>query len=375
MHAILAAKRDPRIDVLRGLALVMIFVDHIPGNQLGFVTLHMFGFADAAELFVLFAGFASMLAYGKVMLRHGFAAGVRRVGLRCLRIYATHVLLLVLTLVVAKAWLRTFHVAPLSVAPLLEAGPAGMLHGLMLHALPPFLDILPLYIVLLAGFPLLFAVMRWRPWLALAGSAALWLAAGLEPRLNLPNWLAPDGWYFDPFAWQLLFVIGAALALHMAGAGGRLAARPWLTALCWAYLALAFVQTFPAESWGLPPIRLFAMAPPDKTHLSVWRVLDILAWMQVVFGSERTRGWARHRLARPLEACGRHSLDVFALGCLLGLLGRLVLRTFGADPLLQAAINVAGIGAMCALAVWLERLGEAARGRPARVIHAPQPRA
>ena len=29
---LVASKRDPRIDVLRGIALVMIFVDHIPGN-------------------------------------------------------------------------------------------------------------------------------------------------------------------------------------------------------------------------------------------------------------------------------------------------------------------------------------------------------
>ena len=84
MDAILHAKRDARIDVLRGLALLMIFVDHIPGNKLGFVTLHVWGFADAAEPFVLFAGFASMLAYGKLMLRQGMAVGTRRVAGRWL---------------------------------------------------------------------------------------------------------------------------------------------------------------------------------------------------------------------------------------------------------------------------------------------------
>lgn len=375
MQAILGAKRDPRIDVLRGLALVMIFVDHIPGNQLGLLTLHAFGFADAAEIFVLFAGFASMLAYGKAILRQGVLAGSRKVGLRCLRIYATHVLLLLLTLMVARAWLRTFHVAPISVAPLLEAGPAGMAHALVLHALPPYLDILPLYIVLLAGFPLLFLVMRARPGLALAGSGALWLASSLWPGLNLPNWLEPGGWYFDPFAWQLLFVIGAALALRMAGAGGRLARRPWLTALCWAYLGLAFLQSFPAESWGLPSVKLFAMAPPDKTHLSAWRVLDILAWVQIVFSAERTRAWAASRLAWPLEACGRHSLDVFALGCLLGLLGRLLLRTFGEDPLLESLVNLFGIGGMVGLALWLEHLARRASAWQGGVSRAPQPRA
>ncbi len=59
-----ASKRDLRVDVLRGISLLMIFIDHIPDNSLGLVTIHNFGFSDAAEVFVLLAGFSSMLAYG-----------------------------------------------------------------------------------------------------------------------------------------------------------------------------------------------------------------------------------------------------------------------------------------------------------------------
>ena len=355
MDAILHAKRDARIDVLRGLALLMIFVDHIPGNKLGFVTLHVWGFADAAELFVLFAGFASMLAYGKLMLRQGIAAGTRRVAGRCLRIYLTHVGLLLVTFVAVRSWTKTFHLAPTLMAPLLDAGWTGLLHGLTLHALPGYLDILPLYVVLLAAFPLLFLAMRWRPWVALSVSGSVWLAALLDHRLNLPNWLDPQGWYLDPFSWQFLFAIGAGLALVMARDGGRLAPRPWLTALCWAYLAFAFLQTFPFGAFGLPSLRLWTMAPMDKTHLTFWRVLDILAWMQVIFSAERTRAWAAARWARALEACGRHSLDIFALGCLLALFARLLYRTFGRDWPMQIGVNLVGLGLMCAVALWLDR--------------------
>jgi hypothetical protein len=49
--------RDLRIDFLRGLALLFIFIDHIPDNGLAHFTLRNFGFADAAEVFVLLAGF------------------------------------------------------------------------------------------------------------------------------------------------------------------------------------------------------------------------------------------------------------------------------------------------------------------------------
>jgi hypothetical protein len=381
MQEILNARRDQRIDVLRGLALIMIFIDHIPGNQLGFLTLHVFGFADAAEIFVLFAGFASMLAYGRVMLREGILAGMRRAWARCGRVYVTHVLLLLSTIAVARAWESSFHVAPLSVAPLLDSGWEAFVHGLMLNALPPYLDILPLYVVLLAGFPLLFLVMRWSRWCALAGAVLLWLAATFEPQLNFPNWLDPAGWYFDPFAWQLLFVLGAALALHMARQGGNLRPSRFLNTLCWLYLALAFVESFPTGAFGLPPIKLIPMPAPDKTHLSILRVLNILAWVQIIFSSERTRRWAGHRLAWALDICGRHSLEVFALGCVLGLLGRLVLHTFGTAIPLQVAINVVGVSAMIALAAWLERGSRhgaragASRLPAGAVSRAPPPRA
>src|ERR1700749_4083008 len=93
-------RRDARVDVLRGVALLMIFIDHVPGNLLSLVTLRNFGFADAAELFVLLAGFASMAAYGRIFARDGIMPGLRRVLVRCLQLYLFQALLLVTLLVV-----------------------------------------------------------------------------------------------------------------------------------------------------------------------------------------------------------------------------------------------------------------------------------
>ena len=100
--------RDSRVDALRGLALLMIFIDHVPGNLLSLVTLRNFGFSDAAELFVLLAGFSSMVAYGGSFDRDGVAVGLRRVLLRCLRIYLFQAMLLLMVLVLVGAWLRPF---------------------------------------------------------------------------------------------------------------------------------------------------------------------------------------------------------------------------------------------------------------------------
>ncbi len=359
--------RDARVDVVRGASLLMIFIDHMPGNPLAWVTLHNFGFCDAAEVFVLLAGVAAMMAYGKVFARDGAGPALRRIVLRCARIYAYQAALLVTTLIVVLTWTEHFGMKPTLVAPLLNAGLPGLARGLMLNALPGYLDILPLYIVLLAIFPLIYLAMRVSVWLGLAGSALVWLAANLDHRLTLPNWLDANGWYFNPFTWQLLFALGSALALAMTAAGGSLPRLRWLTALSVAYLGFAFIQTAPWADWGLPSWRLLAMAPPDKSRLSPLRLLDILALFYLLFSAPAFQRLARHRLTRALEACGKHSLEIFALGCVLALFGRLIFRTWGRGWPLLATVNVTGIVVMCAVALWMEqaRSADVREGVPA----------
>ena len=70
--------RDARVDFFRGLALLFIFIDHIPGNSLAWLTLHNFGFADAGEIFVALAGYAAFLAYARTFEDEGAAAGCIR---------------------------------------------------------------------------------------------------------------------------------------------------------------------------------------------------------------------------------------------------------------------------------------------------------
>src|SRR5258708_3786859 len=179
-----ASKRDPRVDVFRGLALLMIFVDHIPNNTLSLVTIRNFGFSDAAEIFVLLAGFSSMLAYGGVFEREGTNSGLRRIFLRLGRLYLFQVGLLLTTLGVVLIWTTYYQQQPRIVAPILNAPVAGLAHALTLHAVPSYLDILPLYIVLLAAFPLLYVGMRKSLWLTLGVSGAVWLVANLGGNLN-----------------------------------------------------------------------------------------------------------------------------------------------------------------------------------------------
>ena len=349
--------RDARVDVLRGFALLMIFVDHIPRNTPALLTLHNFGFSDAAEIFVLLAGYSSMIAYGGLFQRSGTWTTLVRIGRRCLRIYLFHAGLLLATLVIVRIWMELTGLTPrFGVAPLLQMGLLpGLARGLVLNALPNYLDILPLYIVLLALFPLVYYGIRWSVWSVLALSATFWLAANRYPYLNLPNAVAEDdGWYFNPFAWQFLFVIGAVLALAIRAGDGLLPRRRWAAVAAWVYLGFALLQGGSWSEWGMPELRPFAMAPPDKGHVAPLRLINILALTYLLFSSEAVRRLSRGTGLRLIDACGRHSLEIFAIGCLAALVGRILYRTLEPSWSVQVTVNVCGIALMLGFAHMLD---------------------
>lgn len=347
--------RDTRVDFLRGLALLMIFVDHLPGNLLGLLTLRNFGFSDAAELFVLLSGFSSMVAYGGSFEREGIVVGLRRVFLRLVRLYVFQAILLAVVLVMVGAWFEHFGLEPEHGAPYVRSGLNGLRHSLTLQAQPSALNILPLYIVLLALFPLIYALIRLNWVLALAASCALWLAVNLDPSINLTNWLDGQGWYFDPFAWQFLFMIGALGAMMLRHYGGDLPRLVWLSATAWGYLGFALIAAAPWQSWGWSGFQPIVLEMPDKTVLAPLRLLDVLALVVLALGSAQFRALVERPVLRFVVVCGRHSLEVFSLGTVLAMVGHLVFRTFGVTLATQVLIDGGGFALMVALALLLER--------------------
>jgi hypothetical protein len=349
------ARREARVDVLRGVALLCIYVDHIPRDILNSVTLRNYGFSDAAELFVMLAGFASVMAYGRSFARDGAATGLRRIVMRCARLYVFQVGLLLATVGIVGAWEGHYGLEPRSMAPLLHGGVHEIVRGMTLRSQPSNLNILPLYILLLSLFPLIYAGIRISLGLTVLVSAAVWLATNIYPGLNLINTFDGNGWFFDPLAWQFIFVLGAAMAVIMARSGGALPRWPWLVALCWLFLAVSFLEVFPWTDWGLPNLAPISMEPPDKTHLGVLRLLHALALVYVVLSWRGWTGTGRSLLLRGAEVCGKHSLEVFSLGTVLALVGRLAFRTFDDTWQMQVIVNVIGLGAMIGLGALLER--------------------
>ena len=366
--------RDPRVDLLRGLALLSIFVDHIPDNVLADFTLHNFGFSDAAEIFVLLAGVSATHAYSNVFDRHGLRVGMTRVLLRCLHIYGVQVVLLLATLMLVGTWERLYGTQSIIVGPILRDGWTGAMRGVSLRALPAYLDILPLYILLLAAFPLIRFGLSRSVWTTLGASVALYGSANVL-HWNLRNVVDPADkahWYFDPFTWQVLFVIGCVMAIATRRRHPLMVQPPaLLLGLCWLYALGAFLVLDAWKLWPAPlPGDFYATSPligifgnEPKTYVSPWRLANVLAIVYPVLTSAAMARVARWAALRPLAACGRHSLPVFALGCVLALVGRLIFRTAGVTVGAQVGVNAVGLGAMLALGLALDarRAARAAR--------------
>jgi hypothetical protein len=280
-----------------------------------------------------------------------------------LRIYACQVFLLVATLALVQEWRVHFDLKPTQLAPFFERPFEAFGQALLLHAQPASLNILPLYIVLLALFPLIFFGLRRSPRLTIVASATVWLATNVAENFNFSNWLDGQEWFFNPFAWQFLFALGAYGAILLQRNGGDWPRVSFIVFASWAYLIGALVLAAPWSSWGLSDVRLFDFDAPDKTDLSPVRLVNILAFIYLALSSANLQRLAARAWANPIVVCGKHSLEVFTFGTLLALVFRLLFRTFGPSWWLEVLVNLVGIGALLCLAHALERRRAALRQR------------
>lgn len=358
--ASLSSKRDHRIDLFRGLALVIIYIDHIPTDRLSHLTLRNFGFTSAADIFVLLAGISFALAHGPRLETRGLGAVLRQVGRRALTIYAAHVavLLIALLLLVAinrDAPLDLFVATPPSWAGATLWQAAGLAFTLQYQ--PPYFDILPLYIVLLLlALPLLLLGRR-HLGLMLSASVAVWLLAEVYA-VNIPSTRSASGWYFDPLSWQIVFAAGLAIGL-MSLRQTPLPRAPWLTVLSVVVILASFVLVFPCRHYG--PLSSHCYFEP-LSHItglmdrqSPWRLFDTLAWVYLIARLlPRDARWLTHPLAQTLTRMGRHSLAVFSIGTLLSLAGRSYLSGPDTAWIAQIGVFVAGIAVMMLVASLLD---------------------
>ena len=362
----MTAHRDARIDMVRALALLTIFINHVPGNILERFTYKNFGFSDATEIFMLVSGISVALAYGTRFVPGQRATLTLRMWRRAGVLYVSHIVvtmagiaLFCLGAVYAK---RPELLSQINIGPVMERTPEAMIGIITLGHQIGYNNILPVYALLLLAAPLMIhGALRW-PGTTLGACGVLWLAAGLwqiAPR----NYPEAGQWFLNPLSWQFLFAIGITGAIHVRRTGAFPVSR-WGVALAGAYViaALAWVHS---PLWG--QVTWFGLSPVlggfDKTYLSLARLLHILAVTYLVLALCSAVP-VRFRADNPLAVLGRRSLAVFIAGTVLALAAQMLRMVHAGGVGYDLCLLVLGIATQFGLAYyldWVDRVKAAAR--------------
>jgi len=362
-------RRRLDIDALRGLMLVLMTFTHLPtrfaspfGQPLGFVS--------SAEGFVFLSAFMCGWIYSERAKRDGLFRMRRALWQRAAALYTCQIALLVLLLTIVASIARAHgQTAITDLISFFSRDPATALTaGFALVYNPPLLDILPMYVVLLAATPLLLSFGQRRSWWPIFGlSAALWTLAqfgvgralyqAIADAIGLDLPVTETG-AFSLLAWQFLWVGGLWMGSLKASEAPRgLAAPKWaiapaiaIAAVClvWRHVAGQVPVPFPHEA-GHAINMLF-----DKWELAPLRLVNFLALLVLVL---RFGPWlARHVPLQFLARLGAASLPVFCAHLVICLLALAIVGDHYEDRswIVDVVMVVGAFAALYAVAEFVE---------------------
>ncbi|MEL7544575.1 MAG: OpgC domain-containing protein [Pseudomonadota bacterium] len=364
--------RDPRLDFFRGIGMFIIFIAHTPMNPLVRWIPARFGFSDATEIFVFCSGMASAIAFGAVFDRHGWLMGTARVLHRVWQVYWAQIIVffviaaMLMAIDQTGAFERNF-VDRLNLRPFFDDPGPNLVGLLTLTYVPNYFDILPMYIVILALMPLVMALARINTSYAITACLLTWAAASqpwiavldvpIFQGLNLPAepW-SQRSWFFNPFAWQLVFFTGFAFMR------GWIPAPPVRRDLIWFCVAIVIIsiplhyfvllQAFPI----LAEARSAIAALVTKTYFGLFRYLHFLAvaYLAWVAAGELGRNLPQHgwpgRVVETVKQVGQQSLAVFLASLVIAQLCGVLLSATDMHPLVVIGVNVFGALALVVVA-------------------------
>mgnify|MGYP000855451458 CR=1 FL=1 len=354
--------RDTRIDVLRALALLTIFINHVPGTIYEHFTTKNFGFSDAAEAFVLISGVAIGLAYGSKFKPGSRLLIAVKAWRRAGVLYAAHIMTTVATLAIfslaALHFSRPDLLKLINIQLIIEDTPEALVGIATLGHQIGYNNILSMYAAVLLMLPAFLLLGRISLGLMVAVSGTIWLLAGIYQIAPI-NYPGEGFWFLNPLSWQFLFVIGIAATLHVKR-GGAIRFNGWIAGAAVAYLLMSLIWVrIPLwgveTSLGLPTI----ITGFDKTFLSLTRLMHILSIGYLLATIPALSNLARTKLDHPLAVLGRHSLPVFIAGTILAMIGQVMKAVSPGGLLFDSVLIATGIGLQFGFAYcleWLRRL-------------------
>jgi hypothetical protein len=317
--------RDARIDIVRGAGVLMIALDHLAGTidrvapagfTVPFITWSRVGWSSAAEFFVFFSGYLIGLVYSSTLEARGPLMLQARAVHRSWQIYAANVLtaLIVLLLLYATPIGSSQMIDAANFARLLAGDGAGWVSFLTLQQAPMFFEILQLYVLLILLAPAVLLLARANVVVAFAASIAVWLVVQVNPGINIP------GWTFNPFAWQLVFVLGMLFSSTRAFEKIEASVpRGTLFVVCAAFICVAgLIKVVDKAGIALPLLGQIDVPGIDKQTLGPLRLthflLSVILIMEILPRSGRLLASLP---ARSVAGIGQYSLECFCMSTIL----------------------------------------------------------
>jgi hypothetical protein len=356
------AGRDLRLDCIRGVCLIWMFIDHIRGNFLAALTLQRFSFLDVAEIFIFISGYVSGFVYTGAYRRSGFWGCFTKAARRCLQLYAAQVVVFLGSGIVLHQFAirgtylfsRDAHLYSFRAHSFQTIAAALAL----VHA-PGLTGLLPLYILLIGLTPIAIYVLLRRPLWGILCALLLYVATQLVPSMNLYV-LYPDRrpWVFNPAAWQLVFIAGLLLGSRRAqGLWWPAFSRRWLVVLSViGLIAIAIVKcgTSPTLAHLLHSdlLQHVLRGIPEefpltgKVNVQPLRLVNLFLLVSVASTLSRAHWYWKSRGAAALILLGKHSLAVYSVGILMSYSVMGLVSRWAAGRPTVLWLTVAGIGMM-----------------------------
>jgi len=349
---------DHRIDFFRGLSLIFIFINHIPGNFFSNFTSRTYALFDSAEVFMFLAGYSAALGYYG-LVPQGLQAFARKALFRARTILGYHMVLVALLMAavsfMVSAGIKTDYEVFLDK---IESEPLQVLIGVPTLAFQaPLLDILPMYIVVMLLAPFLVWLRAQSELALLAASGLMWMfASRFFPAI--PTVTYDINWMFNPFCWQFLFAIGLAFGWRTRTSAPPVAsgeARRVLDICCAIFVAfsacvLAAIAFESIDDTAANRLRAMYFSL-NKQSLDLWRVVGLLASAYLAARLvSKSAGWLRTKAARLICAAGSVSLPIFALTVVLSFAGKFFVNALDNTILADALATGTGVAIILAAA-------------------------
>lgn len=351
--------------------MLIIFIAHVHGNPWKLYIPARFGWSDATEMFVFCSGYAAAIAFGGTFIRAGFWMGTARILYRCWQIYAAHIGMFFFITAIAVIGTRvlegTNYISRLNLNRFFSLTADAMVGMFTLSYVPNYFDILPMYIVALALIPVLMAMAKLSPGLAMATSIGIYAASWIakidfsqfsmaefyiiewqrRSPINLPAEPWSDRpWFFNPFCWQFIFFTGFALSR-----GWVKVPRPRLDLglLALAIVMFAMVTSYRpiwSEFSELDPIREAIRPYRSKTDFGILRWIHFVSAAYLMHCIFASRQWLlTTKWTAPILTVGQQALPAFLFSMGASYVAGMALDQLGrpSSNLDLAIVNITGL--------------------------------